>query len=58
MKIGNILTAGIATMATGWALQKAYKVTNFYPPAPVFWFAIGASAAVLLGVAQKRRLLA
>ncbi len=54
---GKIVTAGVATMATAWGLQQAYKATNFYPPQPVFWFAIGASAAVVLGLVGKPRAL-
>jgi hypothetical protein len=57
LNLGTIATAGVATMAAGWGLQQAYKATNFYPPPPVFWFAIGASASILLGLVGKPRAL-
>ena len=51
LNLGMIVTAGLATLAAGVVLQGAYKATNYYPPPPVFWFAIGASGSVLLSVA-------
>ena len=53
----KIMTAGLATMAAAWGLQQAYKATNFYPPQPVFWFAIGATASLLLGATGKSKAL-
>ena len=50
----KIATAGVATLAAAWGLQQAYKATNYYPPQPVFWFAIGALGSVLLGFAGDK----
>jgi hypothetical protein len=49
----KILAAGAATLASAWALQQAYKAADYYPPTPVFWFAIGATAAVGMQLAAK-----
>jgi hypothetical protein len=51
----KILVAGIATTVSAVALKKAYEVTNFYPPQPVFYFAIGATAAVGLALVAGKR---
>jgi hypothetical protein len=56
MKIEKILVSGLVGMTAGWLLQKAYKVTNIYPPAPVFWFAIGGVTYIALNSPQLRRL--
>lgn len=39
---------GASTLASAVALQKLYKVTNFYPPKPVFWFFSGFTAFVII----------
>lgn len=48
MDLKKAAVAGAATLATAWGLQQAYKVTDIYPPEPVFWFAIGATAHLAL----------
>jgi hypothetical protein len=57
MSLEKAVVSGLVTMAAGWALQKAYKVTDIYPPAPVFWFAIGLVSTVAMDAAAKRHLL-
>jgi len=44
---------GVATLASAYALQKLYAKTNFHPPDPVFWFFIGVTAQVGLGVGNQ-----
>jgi hypothetical protein len=39
---------GAATLITALGLQKAYKVFDFYPPKPVFYFFTGVLAYVAL----------
>jgi len=40
--IAETAVIGLSSMAVAMLLQKAYKVTGYYPPNPVFYFAIGA----------------
>jgi len=46
---------GVASLASAATLQGLYKVTNFYPPAPVFWFFTGFGA--YLGLEALEHLL-
>jgi len=51
---------GTATLISALGLQYAYKVTDFYPPKPVFYFATGALAFFamdLLGAHDKLKTL-
>ena len=57
MNLKLAVTAGVASLVAGAALQGLYKVTKFYPPAPVFWFAIGFTAHVVVDYAKKKKLL-
>lgn len=44
---------GATTFGSALLLQKLYKITNFYPPKPVFWFFIGFNANLALELAEK-----
>jgi hypothetical protein len=55
MTPAKILVAGLATTVAAVTLKKAYEVTNFHPPQPVFYFAIGATAAIGLALVAGKR---
>jgi len=44
---------GATTLGSALLLKKLYKITNFYPPEPVFWFFMGFNANLVLGLAEK-----
>ena len=44
---------GASTLGAAIALQQLYKVTDFYPPKPVFWFFSGVTAFLLLEGAER-----
>ena len=44
---------GAGTLGAAIALQFLYKVTDFYPPNPVFWFFSGVTAFMLLQGAER-----
>ena len=58
MNLKLAVTAGVSSLIAGAALQGLYKVTKFYPPPPVFWFAIGFTAHLAVGYAKKKKLIA
>jgi hypothetical protein len=43
---------GLGVTASAAALQGMYKVTNFYPPAPIFWFFSGFGGYLAIEAAE------
>jgi len=48
--IAKAAIMGSATLGSALLLQQFYKVANFYPPKPVFWFFMGVNATITLAL--------